>query len=345
MNDRTSALATAVSPLSALSLASVLDQSGDCFKLLTIDGKIQYMNDNGLCAMEIDDFKAVEGSLWADLLPEPARQKLVESYREAATGRIVQFRAFIPTVKSSPRWWDISVSPVADGEGAIVGFLSISRDVTFSHQGREALKVAAAEMKHRLSNTYQTISSLMVLTARGNASHEAFATQMADRLGALGRAQALFTDDDAPCDLDKLISALVTPFGNDTAQVAFDPLPAIALQQSQADAIALVVGELAVNSSKHGAFRHGGAVHITAAVDARLQPALAEATVLRVPAEALAQWLPPAGNPQDHLYVVDPIGNLMMRFPANMDAAGAAKAKRDLDRLLRASGSWDVEGR
>lgn len=83
----------------------------------------------------------------------------------------------------------------------------------------------------------------------------------------------------------------------------------------------------------------------TAAVDARLQPALAEASVLRVAAEALAQWLPPAGNAQDHLYVVDPIGNLMMRFPANMDAAGAAKAKRDLDRLLRASGSWDVEGR
>ena len=84
-----------------------------------------------------------------------------------------------------------------------------------------------------------------------------------------------------------------------------------------------------------------------AAVDARLQPALAEATVLRVPDQALTQWLPPAGNQrlEDHLYVVDPIGNLMMRFPANMDAAGAAKAKRDLDRLLRASGSWDVEGR
>ena len=85
----------------------------------------------------------------------------------------------------------------------------------------------------------------------------------------------------------------------------------------------------------------------TAAVDARLQPALTEATVLRVPAQALAQWLPPSASqrPEDHLYVVDPIGNLMMRFPANMDAAGAAKAKRDLDRLLRASGSWDVEGR
>ena len=84
-----------------------------------------------------------------------------------------------------------------------------------------------------------------------------------------------------------------------------------------------------------------------ALVDARLKPALTEATVLRVPADTLLQWLPPASSQrvEDHLYVVDPLGNLMMRFPANMDAAGAAKAKRDLDRLLRASGSWDKEGR
>ncbi len=84
-----------------------------------------------------------------------------------------------------------------------------------------------------------------------------------------------------------------------------------------------------------------------ALVDARLQPALADATVMRVRAEALEQWLPSVGTqrPEDHLYVVDPLGNLMMRFPANMDAAGAAKAKRDLDRLLRASGSWDTDGR
>ena len=48
---------------------------------------------------------------------------------------------------------------------------------------------------------------------------------------------------------------------------------------------------------------------------------------------------------EDHLFLVDPLGNLMMRFPADMDAAAAAKAKRDLDRLLRASSSWDKEGR
>ena len=78
-----------------------------------------------------------------------------------------------------------------------------------------------------------------------------------------------------------------------------------------------------------------------------LKPALAGATVLRVPESALSQWLRAADGQrlQDHIYLVDPLGNWMMRFPAGMDAAAATKAKRDLERLLRASSSWDREGR
>jgi hypothetical protein len=65
---------------------------------------------------------------------------------------------------------------------------------------------------------------------------------------------------------------------------------------------------------------------------------------LRADPAALARWLPaPAGGVQeDHLYVVDPMGELMMRMPAN---AEPAKAKRDLERLLRAAASWDQPGR
>lgn len=78
-----------------------------------------------------------------------------------------------------------------------------------------------------------------------------------------------------------------------------------------------------------------------------LRPALKDATVLRVDGAQLSQWLAPAQGQAlgDHLYVVDPMGNWMMRLPPHLDAAGAAKAKRDLDRLLRASASWDNAGR
>ena len=82
-------------------------------------------------------------------------------------------------------------------------------------------------------------------------------------------------------------------------------------------------------------------------VPASLATALEGATVLRVPADSLAAWLTPAAGQQlgEHLYVVDPMGNWMMRFPAKLDLGTAAKAKKDLERLLRASSSWDQPGR
>ncbi|MEI8171320.1 MAG: hypothetical protein WCG50_16745 [Rhodoferax sp.] len=84
-----------------------------------------------------------------------------------------------------------------------------------------------------------------------------------------------------------------------------------------------------------------------ASVPDKLMPALKDATVLRVSQSGLAQWLQPVPGQQmsDHLYVVDPMGNWMMRFPANLDVANAPKAKRDLERLLRASAGWDQAGR
>ena len=84
-----------------------------------------------------------------------------------------------------------------------------------------------------------------------------------------------------------------------------------------------------------------------APVPDNLKPALKEATVLRASPRELAHWLAPAAGQQlaDHLYVVDPMGNLMMRFPAQLDLTTAGKAKKDLERLMRASASWDQAGR
>ena len=78
-----------------------------------------------------------------------------------------------------------------------------------------------------------------------------------------------------------------------------------------------------------------------------LLPALEEATVLRIDPKDLAQWLQPEANNklEDHLYMVDPMGEWMMRFPAQLNTEGALKAKRDMERLLRASASWDLPGR
>jgi len=84
-----------------------------------------------------------------------------------------------------------------------------------------------------------------------------------------------------------------------------------------------------------------------AAPKPELQRALAAAppaVVLRVRAEAVQAWLKPEPGHrlEDHLYLVDPMGEWMMRMPASPDPA---KVRHDLERLLRASASWDQPGR
>lgn len=58
--------------------------------------------------------------------------------------------------------------------------------------------------------------------------------------------------------------------------------------------------------------------------------------MLRAAAPAVQRWLPaaPGATVRDHLYMIDPLGNLMMRFPKD---AEPNKIKKDLTRLLKAS--------
>lgn len=58
--------------------------------------------------------------------------------------------------------------------------------------------------------------------------------------------------------------------------------------------------------------------------------------LLRAQSEALRAWLPTESDTkiEDHLYMIDPLGNLMMRFPKQGDPN---KIKKDIIKLLRAS--------
>jgi hypothetical protein len=66
--------------------------------------------------------------------------------------------------------------------------------------------------------------------------------------------------------------------------------------------------------------------------------------LFRLAPDALRVWMEPgpAQAWESHLYVVDPMGQWMLRTPAQPDAA---RVKKDLEKLLRASASWDRAGR
>lgn len=58
--------------------------------------------------------------------------------------------------------------------------------------------------------------------------------------------------------------------------------------------------------------------------------------MLRARAEAVKSWLPADAEaaPSEHIYMIDPLGNLMMRFPKD---ANPNKMKKDIAKLLKAS--------
>lgn len=65
--------------------------------------------------------------------------------------------------------------------------------------------------------------------------------------------------------------------------------------------------------------------------------------MLRAPAAVLEKWLPLEGvadRASDHVYLIDPLGNLMMRFPKGAVSSDIEKVKRvhkDIAKLLKAS--------
>ena len=253
--------------LSRETLAKAFEQSVDCVKLLSPDGSILWMNPNGQCAMEIDNFNAVRGLQWASLWPAESKETIEQSLAVEGDGEITRFAAFCPTAKGNPRWWDVSVSPVEDELGRHIGFLSVSRDVTAAERAKQAALLANKEIQHRLGNTLAVVSALLIGFARGTPDREIFAKEMQKRLIALNSVQKLFSGDQPSCRVDGLMAALTAPFEGSNTPLTVSIVSSVAIDRGQADAIALVMGELVVNSIKHGALGKSGTVHIDVSED------------------------------------------------------------------------------
>ena len=249
-------------------LAAILDQSADCIKVIGLNGTVDYMNRNGQCAMEIDDFCMVAGQQWHELWPEETRSAIVDALARARDGQTSRLEGFCPTAKGAPRWWDVSVTPLRGTGGAVEGFIATSRDITDrvnQHMLRDAV---ADEMRHRLRNNYVVVGSLLSAFSRGNADQERFAREMVERLTALGAAQTMKTSHTEICRLSELVPALIGPFATPDCPIRISRLPPVELTQAEIDALALVLGELAVNSTKHGALGASGEVTVVGHVAA-----------------------------------------------------------------------------
>ncbi|MCA1661596.1 MAG: PAS domain-containing protein [Novosphingobium sp.] len=252
--------------LSREMLAAMLDQNSDCVKILDPAGRLDFMNRNGRCTMEIDDFAAIAGQPWEQLWPEESQDAVRAAVAAARAGSASRFEAFCPTAKGAPKWWDISVTPVRDPSGELFAILSLSRDVTEQHQALEANAAMAHEMRHRLRNAYAVSGAIALASGREDGEHEGFAIELAQRLQSLSLVQAGLIDPAAGGGLRTVARRVIGAF-DARGLVATADLPDAPLGEQAVRLLALVLGELATNSLKHGALREGRPVAVSASCE------------------------------------------------------------------------------
>jgi len=148
-SDTTRAIARASRPADGLAVAearlpksdafnqTLMDAMPDCVKVLDASGCVIHINGPGLYAMEIDDFGTVCGQPWATLWPSDARDAVQGAVAKALAGEVSSFQAFGPTAKGSPRWWDVTVTPIREADQGSIQLLSVARNIT------ERMRIAA----------------------------------------------------------------------------------------------------------------------------------------------------------------------------------------------------------
>jgi len=262
--------------------AAMLDQSQDCVKLITPQGQVAFMNNNGMKAMDIEKFEQVSGKKWIELWPETGRAQLIDSIEHAKLGMKSRFTGYCPTLSGEPRWWDVAVSPIfANGDDSLMYILVTSRDISLhfaeimaEREARrraeihaEQSEIISIEMRHRLKNLLAVISSIATFSARGRTNISEYLDIFLTRLRAFGHSQDLLTKAlTQPVSIKDACRTLLQSNAADT--VTLNALPEAHLDKASLQTLALIINELVTNARKYGALSStGGEIAIDATTE------------------------------------------------------------------------------
>lgn len=154
----------------------------------------------------------------------------------------------------------LTVSPVKDADGNVIGASKIARDSSERKRAEEQRDLLVAEMKHRLKNTLATVQAIATQTMQG-ATQDERASFIA-RLHALAGSHDLLTREDwnrAP--VRHLVSGALTPFKG-CHDIVLEG-PDVWIDASKSLLLTMAIHELATNAAKYGALsKEGGQVSV-----------------------------------------------------------------------------------
>jgi PAS domain S-box-containing protein len=111
-------------------LRSVLASSGDCIKVLSLEGNLIFMTENGQEMMHVSSFDAIAGRPWPEFWEGQAKADVIAALEKARAGGVGHFQGEGATLKGVVKYWDVLVTPINGPDGKPEKILSVSRDIT-----------------------------------------------------------------------------------------------------------------------------------------------------------------------------------------------------------------------
>jgi PAS domain S-box-containing protein len=243
-------------------LAAIVDSSFDAIISKDLNSVIRTWN---AAAERLFGYTAEEaiGRSILMLIPERLRSEEDEIIARIKSGQSVPPFETIRRRKDGRNIFvSLTISPIRNRAGQIVGASKIARDITEAKASERRIKLLLREVNHRVKNQFAVILSMIRETGKHTSDPKEFERRIRERVTALASSHDLLvTSEWKGGSLRQLVEQQLTPFGH-AGQTSISG-PEVVLRPVAVQALGMAFHELGTNSSKYGAFAHRGTVSIS----------------------------------------------------------------------------------
>ena len=256
-------------------LAAIVSSSDDAIISKTLDGIVTTWNAS---AERIFGYSADEmiGAPIIKIIPPDLLSEETHIIAELRQGRRVEHFETVRLSKSGERLdLSITVSPMLDSQGRVIGASKIARDIGERKRAQQVQRLLIDELTHRIKNTLATVQAIAQQTLRRAPDPQSFVTSFNGRIQALARAHGLLTGNSfQSAEMGDIVREQLALEGGDRARLAWSG-PHVRLEAQAALHLSLVLHELGTNARKHGALSApSGRVAVRWAIETGATPLL-----------------------------------------------------------------------
>jgi PAS domain S-box-containing protein len=232
-------------------LWSIVENSDDAIITKNLDGIISSWNQS---AERIFGYTAEEaiGKPVTILIPSDRHNEEPEILARVRRGvRIHHYETIRQRKDGSLIHISLTISPIKDAQGRIIGASKIARDITERKQNDDRIAMLAREAEHRTKNILATVQATVNLSQADTA--DGLKRAIEGRIKALAKLHDLFVKSRwRGAELSRIAAQELAPYrGQGVVRARVDG-PHVLLPPNMAQAIAVTLHELATNAAKYG---------------------------------------------------------------------------------------------